>query len=138
MHFYFQSTQYRHSLYAEYAVCVGLKKYKIHLTRHNIPASASVPMTALSSCLRLNGNDQTIPMKRHQQYGAERRKQSPCITFRHIHNKVFWLLTLITCFNVGNYFTTTNTSNILSEFPCSLMKIIHSFNMNKNQKSWFL
>ncbi len=38
--------------------------------------------------------------------------------------KHFWLLRLITCFDVGNNFTTTNASNILSEVPCSLTKAI--------------
>ncbi len=62
-------------------------------------------------------------------------KRSLCITFRHIHNpvKLFWLLRLITCFNVGNNFTTTNAFNILSEFPCSLTKISHGFNTNKTK-----
>ncbi len=50
-----------------------------------------------------------------------------------IHNpvKLFWVLRLITCFNVGNNFTTTNASNILSEFPCSLTKVSHGFNTQK-------
>ncbi len=53
--------------------------------------------------------------------------------------KLFWVLRLITGFNVGNNFTTTNASNILSEFPCSLMKVSHGFNTNKTKKkSWFL
>ncbi len=60
---------------------------------------------------------------------APRKKR--CITFRHIHNSVkrFWLLMLITCFNVGNNFTTTNAS----KFPCSLTQIIHGFNTNKTK-----
>ncbi len=45
----------------------------------------------------------------------------------------FGLLTLITWFNVGNSFTTNDTSNIRSEFPCSLTIICHGFNMNKTK-----
>ncbi len=52
-----------------------------------------------------------------------------------LHNpvKLFWLLTLITRFNVGNNLTTNNASNILSDFPCSLIKIKHGFTMNKTK-----
>ncbi len=61
-------------------------------------------------------------------------KTKPVLHFQvgYIHNPVnlFGVLRLITCFNVGNNFTTTNASNILSEFPCSL-KVSHGFNRNK-------
>ncbi len=50
-----------------------------------------------------------------------------------LHNpvKLFWLLT---SFNVGNNFTSTNSSNILSEFLCSLTKVSHGFKRNKTNK----
>ncbi len=48
-------------------------------------------------------------------------KRSPCVT-NHNPVKLFWVLRLITCLNVGNNFTTTNASNIFSEFPCSLIR----------------
>ncbi len=72
---------------------------------------------------------------RHQGEKKRKVKTNPCITFNHIHNPVkrVWLLMLITCFNVSNNFTTNNTSNILSEFPCSLMKINHGLNTNKTK-----
>ncbi len=79
---------------------------------------------------------QLCPWKWHQQSGAEKRKRKkmkPVHHFRYIHSpvKLFWLLSLITCFNIGNHFN--DTSNILSEFPCSLMKISHGFNTNKTK-----
>ncbi len=83
-----------------------------------------------------------MPVIRHQQSGTKGKKikkrkvkTNPCITFNHIHNlvKLVWLLMLITYFNVSNNFNTNNTSNILSEFPCSLMKISHGLNMNKTK-----
>ncbi len=42
------------------------------------------------------------------------------IGYIHIPVKLFWVLRLITWFNVGKKFTTTNTSNTLSEIPCLL------------------
>ncbi len=77
--------QYRRSLYAEYAVCIGhqlpggapsqlLKKKKTWRT-----ISTSAPATARASSLRLNADDHnwwtTMPVKRHQQSGAEKRKK---------------------------------------------------------------
>ncbi len=82
----------------------------------------------------------TMPVKRHQKYGAKKKKKKEKTLLRaslsDIHNpvKLFWVLRLITCFNVGNNFTTTNTSNILSEFPCSLTKVSHGFNTKKINK----
>ncbi len=68
----------------------------------------------------------TIPVETHQQSGAKKRKKrwSLCITFRYIHNpvKLFWLLTLIMCFNVSNNLTPNNASNILS-FHVPLRKL---------------
>ncbi len=74
-------------------------------------------------------------MKRHQQCSTKKKqtnmKTKPVRHFQvgHIHNpvKLFGVLSLITCFNVGN-FTTTNASNILSEIPCSLTKVSHGLN----------
>ncbi len=77
-----------------------------------------------------------MPVKKHQQTGDEKNKKINKVEARaSLHNpmKLFWLLTLITCFNVGNNFTTTNASNILSEFPCSLTKISHGFNTYKTK-----
>ncbi len=72
--------------------------------------------------------------------GAKKKKKKDyCLRhfqIGYIHNpvKLFWVLRLITCFNVGNNFTTTNASKILSEFPCSLTKVSHGFNRNNNNK----
>ncbi len=76
-----------------------------------------------------------ISVIRHQREKKRKLKTNPCITFNHIHNpvKLVWLLMLITCFNVSNNFTTNNTSNILSEFPCSLMTINHGLNTKKTK-----
>ncbi len=68
--------------------------------------------------------------------GGGEMKTKPMHHFQvgYIHSavKLFWVLRLITCFNVGNNFTTTNAYNILSEFPCSLTKVSHGFNTIKN------
>ncbi len=79
-----------------------------------------------------------MPVKRHQKSGAKKKRKKKTKTLLRaslsdIHNpvKLFWVLRLITCFNVVNNFTTTNASNILSEFPCSLTKVSHGFNTKK-------
>ncbi len=96
---------------------------------------------------QLNANDHnwwtTMPVKRHKKSGAKKKKEKKKMktllrashSDRLIHNpvKLFWILRLITCFNVRNNFTTTNASNILSEFPCSLTKVSHGFNTNKKK-----
>ncbi len=93
--------------------------------------------------LRMTANDHnwwtTMPVKRHQQPAAEKKDENEaCASLlgTFILWICFWLLTLITWFNVGNNFTTTNASNILFEFLCSLKKISHGFNTKK--KTWFL
>ncbi len=127
-----RQSQYRRSLYTEYAVCVG----------HQLPGGTTIPVSKkkkcdtpfphprpLAPCLRLKAKRLwiTMPMKRHQRCGTK-KKQTNMKTkpVRHIHNpvKLIGVLSLITCFNVGN-FTTTNASNILSEIPCSLTKVSH-------------
>ncbi len=81
-----------------------------------------------------------MPVKRHQKSGAKKKKKKKMKTLlcaslsdRLIHNpvKLWGSLRLIMCFNVGINFTTTNASNILSEFPCSLTKVSHGFNTKK-------
>ncbi len=81
--------QYRRSLYAEYAICVGhqllggapsqLLKNKKQTKKTWRAISASAPATARASSLRLNADDHnwwtTMPLKRHQQSGAEKRKK---------------------------------------------------------------
>ncbi len=76
-----------------------------------------------------------MPVKKHQQSGAQKKKkkktsENEARASLHIPVKLFWLLTH---FNVGNNFTSTNASNILSEFPCSHTKISHGFNKNKTK-----
>ncbi len=82
-----------------------------------------------------------MPVKRHQKSGAKKKKKKMKTLLRvslsDIHNpvKLFWVLRLITCFNVSNNFTTTNAFNILSEFPCSLTKVSHGFKNNHGSYS---
>ncbi len=121
-------------------ICV-LQKFVNHhlLKKKQIKTWRIIPATDRTSCLRLNANDHnwwtTMPMKRHQQSCTEKKKKKKKMKTKHarhfqlgnIHNpvKLFWVLRLITCFNVSNNFTTTNASNILSEFPCSLIQVSH-------------
>ncbi len=80
-------------------------------------------------------------MKRHQQCGTKKKqtnmKTKPMRHFQvdHIHNpvKLLGVLSLIMCFNVGN-FTTTNASKILSEISCSLTKVSHGLKKKKKKK----
>ncbi len=76
----------------------------------------------------------------HQEKKRKEKKKMKKKPVRHfqvyIHNpvKLFGVLRLITGFNVGNNFTTTSASNILSEFPCSLTKVSHGFNTKKSNQ----
>ncbi len=86
-----------------------------------------------------------MPVNRHPApIKVKKKKEMKTKPVRHfqvgyIHNPVkrFWVLRLITCFNVGNNFTITNAS-ILSEFPCFLTKVSNGFNRIFFFKSWFL
>ncbi len=84
-----------------------------------------------------------MPVKRHEQSGAKKRKkekkdekEARASLLVHIHNPVklfwFWVLRLITCFNVGNNLTTTNASNILGVSMFTYES--HGFNTNNNNK----
>ncbi len=71
--------QYRRSLYAEYAVCLGHQLAGGHhpsCSKKN--TWRAIPATARALSLRLNADDHnwwtTIPLKRHQQSGAEKNK----------------------------------------------------------------
>ncbi len=109
--------------------------------------ASPAPTTACIVFLRLKAKRSwiTMLMKRHQQCGTKKKqtniKTKPVRHFQvdHIHNpvKLFGGLSLVTCFNVGN-FTTTNASNILSEIPCSLTKVSHGLKKTKKNKSWFM
>ncbi len=144
-----QSVQYRRSLYAEYAVFVGhqlpgggggapsqlLKKKKWHA----IPASAPVTARGWMQMIIIDGQLCLWKDIRNPEPRKTTKRWRP-YCMRHfqigyIHNpvKLFWVLRLITCFNVGNNFTTTNASNILSAFPCSLTKVSHGFNTQKKR-----
>ncbi len=80
-----------------------------------------------------------MPVKRHQQSSAKKNKIKKNkkkdenerhfqVGYNHNPVKLFWVLRLITFFNVGNNFTTSNASNILFQFSCSLTKVSHGFN----------
>ncbi len=117
--------QYRRTLYAEYAVCVG----------HQLPGghhpscSKKTKTTWRHSRIRTRDWMQMImdncPWKDISNPAARKKKMKtkpvPHCQEGYIHNpvKLFWVLRLLTCFNVSNNFTTTNASNIFSELPCS-------------------
>ncbi len=71
-------------------------------------------------------------MKRQPQSGAEKNMKKDEARAAFLGSLPhFWLLTLITCFNVGNNLTTNNAYNVLSDFPRSLTKTSHGFTTNK-------
>ncbi len=83
--------------------------------------------------------EKTSEIRRQKKKKKKKMKTKPVRHFQvgYIHNpvKLFWVLSLITCFDVGNNFTTTNASNILSEFSCSLTEVSHGFNTNKKKQT---
>ncbi len=78
-----------------------------------------------------------MPVKRQQQSGAKKEKEKKKMKTKPVHHfQVGYIhkpVKLFLAVDVIANFTTTNASNILSEFPCSLRKISHGFNTNKTK-----
>ncbi len=76
-----------------------------------------------------------MPVKRQQQSGAKKKKRDENVARASLSGRLHSVKTCETflAVDVIANFTTTNASNILSEFPCSLTKISHAFNTNKTK-----